>query len=301
MAEDINLQTGRAIALLLGAGYTSRAIAGSLRDLGYEIWGTTREAENVDSLAKFGIQAIVSSSLEYPHIEALFEEADVIISAIPPAKGRDGKGFFDPVVSLFSDLSPKAKWIGYLSATSVYGDRQGQWAFEGEPASPQLKRGFARAEAELEWLETGWPVHIFRLAGIYGPDTYGKGRNPFDKLREGSSRAVIKEGHVVNRIHVDDITTAVIASIARPNPQAIYNLADGYPAPPQDVLDFAAGLINAPKPMRVSLDHESVSDMARTFYSETKRIDITCAQSELNWVPKYSDYEVGLEAILKTK
>jgi len=178
------------------------------------------------------------------------------------------------------------------SATSVYGDRQGKWAFEGEPANPSLKRGVARAEAELEWLETEWPVHIFRLAGIYGV-----GRNPFQKLREGKARAVIKEGHVVNRIHVEDAVLATLASIERPNPQAIYNIADGNPVPPQDVLDYAANLLGTKSAKRVGLMDKNVSKMARSFYQETKRIDISKAKADLGWQPRYSNYKEGLKAV----
>ncbi len=300
MAQDINMQTQKPTALLLGAGYSARAIARSLTKLGYEIWGTTRNEDQADVLKSFGINPIISDTLDKLDIKRVFKSADIIISSIPPMKASSEQGFYDPVLGVMSGFTPRAKWIGYLSATSVYGDRQGKWAFEGEAARPQLKRGRARAEAELEWLETGWPVHIFRLAGIYGPDIYGKGRNPFEKLKQGTARAVIKEGHVVNRIHVDDIASAVLASISRPNPQAIYNIADGHPTPPQDVLDYAADMISVARPPRVSVTDDSVSAMARTFYSETKRIDITRAKTELSWSPQYPDYKSGLEAILKT-
>jgi nucleoside-diphosphate-sugar epimerase len=302
MAEDINSHTDNSAqtraVLLLGAGYSARAIARNLSAQGYDIYGTLRHADKRDMLRGLGIKPILARSLDNADIRQLFISADIIISSIPPSKLRSDRGYYDPVLEVFSDVKPRAKWIGYLSATSVYGDRKGHWAFEGEAARPQLKRGKARAEAELEWLETGWPVHIFRLAGIYGPDDYGKGRNPFDKLKAGTSRAVIKEGHVVNRIHVEDIASVIAASITKPNPQAIYNVADGTPAAPQHVLDYAADLIGVSQPPRVSVSDESVSPMARTFYSETKRIDISRAQKELGWSPKYPNYKAGLSAIL---
>jgi len=152
-------------------------------------------------------------------------------------------------------MTPKAAWVGYLSATSVYGDRQGQWAFEDELLRPLTRRGKNRANAELQWLETGaaihvFPVHVFRLAGIYGP-----GRNGFKRLREGKARAVIKAGHIVNRIHLDDIVSALLASIDAPSPLKIYNIADGQiyniadgPAPPQEVINYTADLIDSPRP-----------------------------------------------------
>ncbi|RKQ69789.1 nucleoside-diphosphate-sugar epimerase [Litorimonas taeanensis] len=302
MGTRINLHTGKAVserverpvALLLGAGYTARALAPVLTALGYSCVGTTRTPAEVKALEANNIAPIVSQSLASSEISDCFEKAEIIISSIPPCKSPDANGVYDPVVAQFGSLRPRAKWLAYLSATSVYGDRQGLWAFEGEPANPQLKRGKARAEAELEWLETLWPVHIFRLAGLYG-----QGRAPFSKLKSGTARAVIKDGHVVNRIYIDDCVSAIIASISRPNPQRIYNIADGHPAPPQDVLDYAAKLIGVDSPPRVGLEDETVSDMARTFYSETKRIDISRAKLELSWMPKYTDYKAGLRAILE--
>lgn len=284
----------RPVALFLGAGYSAKAIAKALQGKGYDTFGTTRTGAGAERLKDIGIVPFIIQSFASSDLQDVFQTANIIISSVPPNKFSDESHFYDPVLRELNDLTPSAKWIAYLSATSVYGDRQGRWAFEGEAATPQLKRGFARAQAELEWLETSWPVHIFRLAGIYG-----KGRAPFDKLKAGKARAVIKTGHVVNRIHIDDIVSAILASIERPNPQAIYNIADGNPAPPQDVLDYAAHLIGVSKPQRVTVDHESVSAMARTFYNETKRIDISLARRELNWSPKYPEYKSGLEAILK--
>lgn len=297
MPTHINSQTAKKdkTALLLGAGYVARHMAPALAAKGYEVVGTTRSKEEAENLEASGMTPLVTEDLSQSDLKKVFRRAEVILSSIPPNKSPDENGFYDPVLAALSSSQTCAKWVGYLSATSVYGDREGQWAFEGEPPTPQLKRGIARAEAEIEWIETLWPVHIFRLAGIYGP-----GRSPFEKLRQGKARAVIKEGHIVNRIHLEDIVSAVIASIEAPNPQRIYNLADGHPAPPQDVLDFAAKLINLKTPPRVGLDDDSVSKMARTFYRETKRVDISRAKHELDWAPKYGDYKAGLRSILKS-
>ncbi len=271
-------------ALLLGAGYTARALAPYLIARGWNVHITTRSGETpLQSVTCHKFNGAASQELQ-----SRFELADMILSSIPP--GKDGQ---DPALKEFTHLQPSAPWIGYLSATSVYGDRGGQWVFEGEPPSPLLKRGIARADAELAWIETLWPVHIFRLAGIYGP-----GRAPFQKLRQNKARAIIKDGHVVNRIHVADIISAVLSSLKLPNPQSIYNLADGHPAPPQDVLDYAAGLLDLPPAPRVQLDDEVISDMARSFYAETKRVNADKARRELGWTPRFSSYRDGLEAIL---
>ena len=226
----------------------------------------------------------------------IWARATHLISSIPPADNGD-----DPVIAgLAPDIKgrfPKLEWAGYLSATSVYGDRGGQWVFEEELIRPVTQRGLFRAHAEMAWIESGLPVHIFRLAGIYGPDLQGVSRNAFARLRSGQARAVIKPGHVVNRIHVLDLARAVMASIDRPNPLRIYNIADGHPAPPQDVLGFAAHLISASPPRRVDFETAELSKMARSFYQETKRVDISRVRRELGWEPEYANYKSGLQQI----
>ena len=272
-------------ALLLGAGYVARSLTPELIQRGWDVTVTTRSGTTTLD----GVRCLPFNGEASDALQMAFVEADMILTSIPPMK--DGS---DPALEALAHLSPSADWVGYLSATSVYGDRQGRWAFEGEAPTPSLKRGRARAEAEVAWIETLWPVHIFRLAGIYGP-----GRAPFTKLRDGMARAVIKDGHVVNRIHVDDIASAIHLSLKDPNPQAIYNLADGHPAPPQDVLDYAAGLLQQAPPPRVSVEHENVSKMARSFYAECKRINADKARRELDWTPLHTSYRDGLAAILE--
>jgi len=271
-------------ALLLGAGYVARALAPHLVSKGWNVTVTTRSGQTpLKDVTCLKFKGVASDQLQ-----TVFQSADLILTSIPPTKTGT-----DPALSALSHLKPSAPWIGYLSATSVYGDRQGRWSFEGEAPSPSLPRGKARADAELAWVETLWPVHIFRLAGIYGT-----GRSPFKKLKNGTARAVIKDGHVVNRIHVDDIVSALLLSLERPDPQAIYNLADGHPAPPQDVLDYAAGLLELPPPPRVDVNNDAVSAMARSFYTECKRINADKARRDLGWSPQYNNYRDGLSAIL---
>lgn len=271
-------------ALLLGAGFVAKHFAPELLKQGWDVTVTTRSGQtNLNDVTCLGFNGEASAELQNS-----FTNADLILTSIPPAKNGT-----DPALAALEHLNPRAEWIGYLSATSVYGDRGGKWAFEGECPTPSLRRGIARAEAEIAWVETLWPVHIFRLAGIYG-----LGRSPFTKLRQGTARAVIKDGHVVNRIHVADIINALQLSIANPNPQAIYNLADGHPAPPQDVLDYAAGLLQLAPPPRVDVDNSEVTKMARSFYKECKRINADKARQELGWMPKHPSYRDGLQAIL---
>jgi len=286
-------------ALILGAGYTARSFIPHLQARSYEV-SATRRAKPI------GIQGVNEIDFTQgltPKLAKAFETADVILNSVPPYKPTPNNitpHFADPVLASLSQLTPKKRaWIGYLSATSVYGDMGGALANEDSPVNPSLRRGKARANAEIAWIETAWPVHIFRLAGIYGPDMNGVTRNPFGRLAAGTARAVVKNGHVVNRIHVDDICSALLKSIDAPNPQRIYNIADGNPSAPQDVLYYAAELIGAPRPKTVSVDSPEITAMARTFYAETKRIDISRAQTELGWTPKYPNYQAGLQAILK--
>ncbi|WP_298917851.1 hypothetical protein [uncultured Algimonas sp.] len=260
--------------LLLGRGYVARALEPHLRKAGAVLRHTSRD----ESGLTFGSDAMRDA----------FTRADIVLVSVPPS--RQGA---EPSLAALAGVSSRARWIGYLSATSVYGDRRGQWAFEGEAPTPGLSRGIRRADAELAWLEAYPQTQIFRLAGIYGP-----GRAPFARLRSGEARIVEAPGHVVNRIHVDDIVSALLASMERPSPQDIYNIADGHPAPPGEVLRFAADLIGVSPPQTVALHDPSVSAMARSFYAESKRVDASRARWRLGWQSRHPTYREGLRAIL---
>jgi nucleoside-diphosphate-sugar epimerase len=147
--------------------------------------------------------------------------------------------------------------------------------------------------AEAAWAATGLPVHVFRLAGIYGP-----GRSAFDRLRAGTAQRVTKRGQVFSRIHVDDVGQVLAASLARPNPGRVYNVADNEPAPPGDVIAFAAGLLGLPLPPEVPLEAAGLSPMARSFWDESKRVSNRRIREELAVELRYPDYRAGLRAIL---
>lgn len=225
-------------------------------------------------------------ALGKPPMRQAFKQATHILVSIPPGKAGD------PTLAALDGTPTQAQWIGYLSATSIYGDRKGGWAFEGEAPTPGIARGQRRADAELAWIEAYPQTQIFRLAGIYGP-----GRSPFARLRDGTARIVDAPDHVVNRIHVDDIISALHLSFAAPSAGEILNLADGHPAAPGEVLDYAAKISGLPPAPRVDLYDPSVSDMARSFYAESKSVAINRAQTRLGWSPKYADYRAGLDAI----
>jgi nucleoside-diphosphate-sugar epimerase len=188
-------------------------------------------------------------------------------------------------------------WAGYLSTTAVYGDRGGDWVDESADLAPSSARGHARVDAEHAWRDlmarSGLPVHIFRLAGIYGP-----GRGPFQKVRDGKARRIVKPGQVFGRIHVDDIASVLAASIARPRPGAVYNVCDDLPAPPEDVIAEAARLLNLPIPPAIAFEDADMTPMARSFYAECKRTSNRLLHDELGVALAYPSYREGLAALL---
>jgi nucleoside-diphosphate-sugar epimerase len=186
------------------------------------------------------------------------------------------------------------RWVGYLSTTGVYGDHGGAWVDETTPLTPSTQRGRARVQAEAAWQAIpNLPLHIFRLAGIYGP-----GRGPFAKVRAGTAQRIIKQGQVFSRIHVDDIAQAVAASMMHPTQGDIYNLCDDDPAPPQDVIGYAAKILGLPQPPEVDFETADLSPMARSFYSESKRVSNAKVKRDLRITLIHPTYKSGLDAML---
>ncbi len=220
----------------------------------------------------------------------------LLISAPP---GENG----DPVLHLFGEqlqrLSKQLKWVGYLSTTGVYGDRGGDWVDEDSPLEPTTARGQRRLEAERSWLrlhsDFGLPVHVFRLAGIYGP-----GRNTLLNVRDGSAKRIIKPGQIFSRIHVEDIAGVLAASIAKPHPGRAYNVCDDEPCPPQEVVEFAANLLGLPLPPEIPFEQAELSPMAKSFYAESKRVSNRRIKTELGYKLIYPNYRDGLAAINST-
>lgn len=275
--------------LSFGHGYSARALAKRLVPQGWTVFGTTRNPDKARALKAEGVTPIL-----WPHGDlraALSKASHVLCSAGPEAEG-------DPVLALLRDPIARAasrlQWVGYLSTTGVYGDYDGDWVDEETPLAPSTRRGQMRLGAEREWqFIPGLPLHIFRLAGIYGP-----GRGPFEKVRNGTARRIIKPGQVFSRIHVDDIAQVLEASINKPAPGAIYNLCDDDPAPPQDVIGYAAELLGLPLPEKVPFEEADLSPMARSFYAENKRVRNDRIKSDLGISLIHSDYRDGLKALL---
>lgn len=272
--------------LSLGHGYSASAIAARLLPLGWQVIGTIRDPSRADALRILGVEPLLWPADLAP---ALSRATHILASAAPDALG-------DPFLQVAGDPLRAAHpaWVGYLSTTAVYGDHQGSWVDETTPVNPGSPRAHQRVLAERQWLATGLPVHIFRLAGIYGP-----GRGPFEKVRDGTARRIIKPGQVFSRIHVADIAETLIGSIARPNPGAIYNLCDDDPAPPEDVLSYAAHLLGLPDPPAVPYDQAEMTPMARSFYAKSKRVRNDRIKTELGVRLTFPDYRAGLAAMVK--
>ena len=273
--------------LSYGHGYSAQALTPLLLARGFTIIGTTRSPDKAERLAATGITVRISGQDDLSNDIA--QASHILMSAAPNEGG-------DPFLSDYRDVlrHATAQWVGYLSTTGVYGDHGGGWVDEETALTPATKRGQMRVAAEADWATLGLPLHIFRLAGIYGP-----GRGPFSKVRAGTARRIVKAGQVFSRIHVEDIAQVVAASIARPNPGAVYNLCDDDPAPPQDVLSYAADLLNLPLPPEEDFETAEMTPMARSFYAESKKVRNDRIKEELGVDLIYPDYRTGLQALLQ--
>jgi nucleoside-diphosphate-sugar epimerase len=288
MAGQIEMSgSGGKSLFCFGLGYSARTLANTLRACGWAVAGTTRDGAG-------GTIAFDGDS-DLPG-DALDGVTHILVSAPPDARG-------DPVLRRCRDmLAARADglvWVGYLSTTGVYGDHGGGWVDEDTPRAPLSERAKHRAEAEDGWLalarDHGVPVHVFRLAGIYGP-----GRNQLAAVLNGTGRRIIKPNQVFSRIHVDDIAGVLQASMARPDPGRVYNVADDEPAPPQDVVAFAAELLGRPVPPEVPFEEAELSPMGRSFYAESKRVDNRRIKQELGYTLVYPTYREGLTALSRT-
>jgi nucleoside-diphosphate-sugar epimerase len=270
--------------LSLGHGYSARALARHLIPQGWTVIGTTRSADKAAAFRGEGVEPLLWPADLAP---ALARATHILASAAPDALG-------DPFLQAAPQIAAsRAEWVGYLSTTGVYGDHQGGWVDEDTPLTPCSDRGRWRVLAEGQWRATGIPVHIFRLAGIYGPD-----RGPFEKVRDGTARRIIKPGQFFSRIHMADIVQVLAASIRQPAPGTAYNVCDDNPAPPEDVLSHAAHLLGLPEPPAVPFEHAEMSPMARSFYGESKRVRNDRIKTGLGVQLRYPTYQEGLAALL---
>ena len=275
--------------LSFGHGYSASALARLLLNEDWRVIGTTRTPEKAAALMSAGIEPRVWPGADMgPALDA----ADHLLISVAP--GTEG----DPVLAaLAGEIAARAgqfRWVGYLSTTGVYGDHAGGWVDEETALAPTTERGRQRVVAEADWQAIpDLPLHIFRLAGIYGP-----GRGPFAKVRAGTARRIVKPGQVFSRIHVDDIAQVLRASIARPNPGAIYNVCDDDPAPPEAVIEYAAELLGRPVPPAEDFATADMTPMARSFYAESKRVRNDLIKTDLGVRLIHPDFKSGLRSLL---
>ena len=277
MADDLTLYCA-------GYGYSAAAMAARLIPLGWRVKGTTSKDAKRAAMAAAGVEAVAWP----PTAEDLSGVTHFLASAGPDEAG-------DPTLREAREAIAGARfdWVGYLSTTGVYGDHGGGWVDEETPLTPSTRRGELRVAAEAAWRAMDLPLHIFRLAGIYGP-----GRGPFSKIRKGTARRIEKPGQVFSRIHRDDIAAALAASIAAPNPVRAYNLCDNEAAPPQDVIAYAAALLGVAPPPLTPIDEADMSPMAASFYAESKRVSNRRLSEELGVKLNHPTYREGLKATL---
>lgn len=293
-AQNASLQdmTQQRHLFCFGLGYTATALAGALVEQGWRVTGTCRDASHAEAARRLGLE-IVTFDRDHPiaDLDRHLAAATHLLSSVPP----DDRG--DPVLDVhgaeIARAAPRLQWIGYLSTTGVYGDRNGGWVDESSALTPSGERGRRRLAAEIAWRSLPLPAHLFRLAGIYGP-----GRSALDTVRSGKARRVLKPGQVFSRIHRDDIVQVLLASIAQPHPGTAYNVCDDDAADPAEVISYACKLLNVTPPPAVPYAEAQLSPMARSFYDDNKRVRNDRIKRALGVVLKYPDYRTGLDALL---
>ena len=279
-----------------GMGYSALAAARAIhRDLDPDmpIAGTTRSLDAVETFADAAYRLHVFDGVRPGEtLGEDLERATHVMLSIPP--GEQG----DPALNLHRDTLDAAEnleWIGYYSTVGVYGDFGGAWIDETAPLRPINPRSQIRVRVEQQWRDyaaaRGLPLLILRLAGIYGP-----GRSAFDKLRDGTARRIVKPNQVFNRIHVEDIGRVTRLAAAQ-RLGGTFNLSDDEPAPPQDLVTYAADLLGVPPPAEVPFETAEMTEMARSFYADNKRVSSRAIKEALGIELLHPTYRHGLDAI----
>lgn len=279
--------------VIFGIGYSGLAIARDLSSMGASVTGTTRKESRFAEIRAAGAEPEIyaGSGFSTPLAEKLAKATHIVVSIAPDQGG-------DPLLGDFADgiatHCPKLEWVGYLSTVGVYGDHDGGWVDEETPCRPVSRRSVARVEAEAAWralcVRAGVPLAILRLSGIYGP-----GKNALANLAAGTARRLVKPGQVFNRIHVEDIAGAA-ALLAERRADGIFNVTDDEPAPPQDVVAFAATLMGVEPPPETDFATAELSPMARSFYGENKRV-ANARIKALGYSFRHPDYRAALASL----
>ncbi|PCJ85897.1 MAG: NAD(P)-dependent oxidoreductase [Hyphomicrobiales bacterium] len=287
---------------IFGLGYSASYAAQRLATDGFEIVGTSRSSDGGAQIAARGWQSLLFDGIFREEIAQHMRRADhILISIAPDVAGADPGAPYggDPVLSVFANTFkdlPKKPWLGYLSTVGVYGHHEGAWVDETSACYPVSKRSLARLAAENAWrdlaAEIGSPLGVFRLSGIYG-----FGRNPLEKVARGEGRRINKPGQVFNRIHVQDIASALVLAVQQ-RADGLFNITDDEPAPPQDVVKYAAELLKMPVPPLIPFDECDLSPMGRSFYGENKRVSNQKSKEQLGLSYAMPTYREGMKRAL---
>jgi len=276
--------------LVLGLGYSGRHLAALLHAHGVACSGTVRDPASAPEDGLLRHRLVAGEPISAGLCEAI-RTAEAIVCAVPP----DAEG--DPALRLLTDAlsdSPALRWVGYLSSTAVYADRAGGWVNETSTADATDETALKRLHAEQQWQALaqarGIASAMFRLPGLYG-----RGRNALVQLAQGKAKQVVRPGLVFNRLHVEDLASGVLAAMQRAEGHALYLLSDDEPAPPQDVVAYAAVLSGLPLPVVQAWDAPEVAASLRRFYSSNKRIDGRVTRAALQWQPRFTTYREGLD------
>ncbi len=282
--------------LVFGPGYSARPFMEKALEARWQVSATWRRADAADQLKLQGINPVEFEDSTLSGNKQLKNVTHILVSIAP-------KGGADPVLQAFEPWIRSLRsleWAGYLSSTNVYGDHGGNWVDETSETKPGLDRGKRRLLAEQAWTKLGnaegFAVHIFRLAGIYGP-----GKNAIRSVLDGRARRVIKEGQVFGRIHREDIASALWLAANSNVGSDVFNISDDLPSPPQDVIAEAARLLEVAAPPEVPYEDADLSPMGRSFYEENKRVRNQKAKDVLGWALLYPDYHQALPKLLKSE
>jgi len=283
-----------------GMGYSSLATARAIHssiDTDIPIAGTRRNLDNAEAFADaaYRLHIFDGQSPGRTLNEDLKRASHVILSIPPDERGDPALDFHRETLDAAKDL----EWLGYFSTVGVYGDFGGAWVDESAPTRPLNARSQVRVEVEQQWRDyaakRGVPLLVLRLAGIYGP-----GRSAFDRLRDGTARRIIKPNQVFNRIHVEDIGRMTQLA-AEQRLDGTFNLGDDEPAPPQDLVTYAAELMGVPAPPDTPFATAQMTEMARSFYSDNKRVSNKAIKAALGTELLYPTYREGLDAIFRQR
>jgi nucleoside-diphosphate-sugar epimerase len=272
---------------ILGLGYSARHFVRLFGGGFSHIAGTVRDPAQRGDLAGIEVHPFSGGNPDRGTVQRI-SDADVLLISIPPGSAGD------PAIAAFSDVlaADRHRKIIYLSTIGVYGDHAGGWVDESTPPQATLDRTRMRVAAERAWAnKTGGNAAILRLAGIYGP-----GRNALATLRAGTARRIIKPGQVFNRVHVDDIASTIMAAVHHPS-GGTWNVCDDEPAPPQDVIAYAAKLMNVAPPPEEAFETAEMSPMARSFYASSARVSNAKLKRELGVTLAYPTYRHALDAL----